>query len=202
MSSSSSPPCNLSNTQPRRLSFARKPPLRLSLRFSPCCCSSSSSSFLLASTLLAFSLSFCVGSGVDLAEPQWREVLDLCRERSLTPVLDIAYQGYATGDLVRDSFSTRLFCNQGDLEFFVSQSFAKNMGLYGERIGMLHVVSSNPRLSLLPLPISLSGSMPLCVSLSLSVSICFSVCLSDYLSLPRCLAVCDFRLFFSLCSPG
>jgi aspartate/tyrosine/aromatic aminotransferase len=27
----------------------------------------------------------------------------------------------------------------------ISQSFAKNMGLYGERIGALHVVSSCPK---------------------------------------------------------
>jgi aspartate/tyrosine/aromatic aminotransferase len=27
---------------------------------------------------------------------------------------------------------------------FVSQSFAKNMGLYGERVGALHVVIANP----------------------------------------------------------
>lgn len=82
-----------------------------------------------------------------MTEAQWREVLDLCREKKFIPVLDIAYQGYATGDLVRDSFSTRLFC-EANLEFFVSQSFAKNLGLYGERIGMLHIVSLVPSLSL------------------------------------------------------
>ncbi|PHJ24601.1 aspartate aminotransferase [Cystoisospora suis] len=78
-------------------------------------------------------------TGVDLTEDQWREVLKICREKSLIPILDIAYQGYATGDLLRDSFSTRLFCEE-NFEFFVCQSFAKNLGLYGERVGMLHIV--------------------------------------------------------------
>jgi len=55
------------------------------------------------------------------------------------PVLPFAChgQGYATGSLVEDAYPVRLFADLG-LEFFVACSFAKNMGLYGERIGALH----------------------------------------------------------------
>lgn len=45
-------------------------------------------------------------------------------------------QGFATGDLDEDVWVVRYFEERG-FEFFVSQSFGKNMGLYGERIGFL-----------------------------------------------------------------
>ena len=57
----------------------------------------------------------------------------------LLVLIDNAYQGFASGDLVKDAFSVRHFLSLG-MEFFVAQSFAKNMGLYGERFGMLHGV--------------------------------------------------------------
>merc|ERR1712039_15901 len=60
------------------------------------------------------------------------------KERKLIPLLDNAYQGYASGDLAKDGFAQRLLASEG-LEFFVAQSFAKNFGLYGERIGYIHV---------------------------------------------------------------
>jgi len=57
---------------------------------------------------------------------------------------DNAYQGYATGDLKKDSFSVTYFVEQG-FELIVSQSFAKNIGLYGERIGAIHFVVKNKK---------------------------------------------------------
>eukprot|EP00070_Physeter_catodon_P046974 XP_028353868.1 aspartate aminotransferase, mitochondrial-like [Physeter catodon] len=80
---------------------------------------------------------------VDLNESEWRQLLKICQTRRLIPILDTAYQGYASGDLKRDRFSVELFCNEGNLEMFVCQSFAKNMGLYGERAGMLHIVCAS-----------------------------------------------------------
>merc|ERR1711933_299560 len=56
---------------------------------------------------------------------------------------DSAYQGYASGDLEKDSFAVKLFVSMG-FEMGMCQSFAKNLGLYGERIGMCHVVCSTP----------------------------------------------------------
>jgi aspartate aminotransferase len=78
-------------------------------------------------------------TGVDPTEEQWIQIADVMQERCLIPLIDSAYQGYASGDLAKDAFSVRLFVQRG-FEFFVCQSFAKNLGLYGERIGMLHVV--------------------------------------------------------------
>ena len=43
----------------------------------------------------------------------------------------MAYQGYATGDLERDAFAVRQFARDGH-NLLLTQSFAKNMGLYGK----------------------------------------------------------------------
>ena len=42
------------------------------------------------------------------------------------------FQGFASGDLDRDAFALRLFLDAG-APMLLAQSFAKNMGLYGER---------------------------------------------------------------------
>jgi aspartate/tyrosine/aromatic aminotransferase len=55
----------------------------------------------------------------------------------------VARQGFASGDLERDAFAPRLFADAG-MELLLAQSYAKNMGLYGERIGALTVVSRCP----------------------------------------------------------
>merc|ERR1719498_1105725 len=57
--------------------------------------------------------------------------------------MDNAYQGYASGDLEKDAFAQRLFANELNFEMFMCQSFAKNLGLYGERIGMVHIVCAS-----------------------------------------------------------
>jgi len=81
-------------------------------------------------------------TGVDPTEAEWRRIAAVCKERKLIPLMDSAYQGYASGDLDKDAFAIRLFEQMG-FEFFLCQSFAKNLGLYGERIGMLHIVCSD-----------------------------------------------------------
>mmetsp|Transcript_142378 Transcript_142378/g.346012 ORF Transcript_142378/g.346012 Transcript_142378/m.346012 type:complete len:421 (-) Transcript_142378:164-1426(-) len=81
-------------------------------------------------------------TGVDPSQDQWRQIAALMKERQLIPLMDSAYQGYASGSLDKDAFAVRLFVSMG-FEFFMCQSFAKNLGLYGERVGMLHVVCSS-----------------------------------------------------------
>jgi aspartate/tyrosine/aromatic aminotransferase len=81
-------------------------------------------------------------TGVDLTEEQWATVAEIMQSRSLIPYFDSAYQGFATGSLENDAFALREFVRRG-FQLFLSQSFAKNMGLYGERTGALHVVCAN-----------------------------------------------------------
>ncbi|KAG6986416.1 hypothetical protein G7Y79_00095g101300 [Physcia stellaris] len=52
---------------------------------------------------------------------------------------DMAYQGFASGDTDRDAFPVRHFVAQGH-QLCLAQSFAKNMGLYGERVGAFSIV--------------------------------------------------------------
>lgn len=81
-------------------------------------------------------------TGVDPTPEQWQGILDAVRSRSLLPFFDSAYQGFASGDLDRDGAAIRLFADAG-LEMLLAQSYAKNMGLYGERVGALSVVSTD-----------------------------------------------------------
>merc|ERR1719265_1418328 len=75
-------------------------------------------------------------------EREWEEIAAVCKKNKLMPILDNAYQGYASGSLDKDAYSIRLFDKLG-IEFFVCQSFAKNLGLYGERMGMVHAVCTS-----------------------------------------------------------
>jgi len=77
-------------------------------------------------------------TGVDPTPDQWNAIVQACKDRGLIPLLDNAYQGYASGDLMYDGAAMTIFENSG-MEYFIAQSFAKNFGLYGERIGYIHV---------------------------------------------------------------
>jgi aspartate/tyrosine/aromatic aminotransferase len=78
-------------------------------------------------------------SGCDPSDDQWREILKVVQENNLLPFFDNAYQGFVSGDPEVDAFSVRLFM-EANVEMIVACSFSKNFGLYGERIGALHVV--------------------------------------------------------------
>lgn len=73
-------------------------------------------------------------TGVDPRPEQWKELAALVKKRQLFPFFDMAYQGFASGDINRDAWAVRYFIEQG-LNMVLSQSYAKNMGLYGERVG-------------------------------------------------------------------
>lgn len=81
-------------------------------------------------------------TGVDPTQEQWKVIAQVMKENELFPYFDMAYQGFATGDLARDTFAIRHFIDLG-FQLIVTQSFAKNMGLYGERIGAFHIVSKS-----------------------------------------------------------
>ncbi|KAI1775740.1 pyridoxal phosphate-dependent transferase [Hypoxylon cercidicola] len=80
-------------------------------------------------------------TGVDPTMEQWKEIAELLRVKKHFPFFDTAYQGFASGDLMRDNAAVRYFVDQG-FELVVAQSFAKNFGLYGERAGCFHVVTA------------------------------------------------------------
>jgi aspartate aminotransferase len=80
-------------------------------------------------------------TGADLSPPQWRELLSLVQRRQLLPFIDMAYQGLGEG-AAADAFGLRLFCAELP-EVLCAVSCSKNFGLYRERTGSLHLVSSS-----------------------------------------------------------
>ncbi|KRT85898.1 hypothetical protein AMK59_2684 [Oryctes borbonicus] len=82
-------------------------------------------------------------TGCDPTQEQWKLIADVMEDRKLFPILDCAYQGFASGDLDKDAWAVRYFASRG-FEFLCCQSFAKNFGLYNERIGNLTCVVKNP----------------------------------------------------------
>jgi len=81
-------------------------------------------------------------TGLDPTPEQWEKIAEVIREKQHFPFFDSAYQGFASGDLNQDAFALRYFVKKG-FEMLLAQSYAKNFGLYGERIGALHVVCAN-----------------------------------------------------------
>jgi aspartate aminotransferase len=81
-------------------------------------------------------------TGADLSAGQWRELLAVVQRRGLLPFIDMAYQGLGEG-LEADAFGVRLFCAELP-EVLCAVSCSKNFGLYRERVGSLHLLSTTP----------------------------------------------------------
>lgn len=75
-------------------------------------------------------------TGVDPSLEQWKELSKVIKHKKVMPFFDMAYQGFATGNVDNDAAAVRLFAKEGH-QIMLAQSFAKNMGLYGERVGAL-----------------------------------------------------------------
>ncbi|CAH0020158.1 unnamed protein product [Clonostachys rhizophaga] len=78
-------------------------------------------------------------TGADLSLNQWERIAQILQARRLLPFFDCAYQGFATGLFHNDNAAIRLFADLG-MEMLIAQSFSKNLGLYGHRVGCLHYV--------------------------------------------------------------
>lgn len=81
-------------------------------------------------------------TGVDPRPEQWAELSQVIKKNKLFPFFDMAYQGFASGDIDRDASAVRMFLKDGH-QIALAQSFAKNMGLYGERVGAFSLVCSS-----------------------------------------------------------
>ncbi|GAB2275390.1 Aspartate aminotransferase, cytoplasmic [Dionaea muscipula] len=81
-------------------------------------------------------------TGIDPTPEQWEKIADLIQEKNHIPFFDVAYQGFASGNLDADASSVRLFTARG-LELIVAQSYSKNLGLYAERVGAINFLCSS-----------------------------------------------------------
>lgn len=90
-------------------------------------------------------------TGHDPSQGQWKRIAEVVQRKRLFVVFDSAYQGFASGDPDADAWAIRYFYStlfsasasktSAPAGMLVCQSFSKNFGLYGERIGALHLVS-------------------------------------------------------------
>ncbi|CAD5234222.1 unnamed protein product [Bursaphelenchus xylophilus] len=78
-------------------------------------------------------------TGMDPSQDEWKKICEVVKQKNLFTFFDIAYQGFASGDPDKDAWAIRYFVEQG-LEMVIAQSFAKNFGLYNERVGNLAIV--------------------------------------------------------------
>ncbi|EFC50488.1 aspartate aminotransferase [Naegleria gruberi] len=81
-------------------------------------------------------------TGVDPTMDTWKKISDICKEKQHYVLFDSAYQAFASGDANTDAQSFRLFVKEGH-QIMLCQSYAKNFGLYGQRIGAFNVVTEN-----------------------------------------------------------
>lgn len=80
-------------------------------------------------------------SGADPSADQWRELAHVLAARGLVPLVDMAYQGFASG-LDEDAAGLRLL-SEAVPELFVATSCSKNFSLYRDRIGAVCVLAEN-----------------------------------------------------------
>jgi aspartate/tyrosine/aromatic aminotransferase len=84
-------------------------------------------------------------TGVDPTPEQWEQLFQVIGDKGLVAVFDFAYQGFGES-LEADAAPIRKFVSAGN-EVIVCNSFSKNFGLYGERVGGLTAVSNSAEIS-------------------------------------------------------
>ncbi|GET88879.1 aspartate aminotransferase, putative [Leishmania tarentolae] len=78
-------------------------------------------------------------TGCDPTPEEWQQIVDVICRSDLIPFVDMAYQGFATGDIERDAYVLHALNQQEVPTYLVAQSLAKSFGLYGQRTGALHI---------------------------------------------------------------
>lgn len=83
-------------------------------------------------------------TGVDPTIEQWDLIGKTVKECSHFPFFDMAYQGFASGSPDKDAAAVRHFIEKLEIPtLMLAQSYAKNMGLYGERVGALSITTTS-----------------------------------------------------------
>ena len=80
-------------------------------------------------------------TGLDPTPADWKDLSTAVKTQELLPVFDFAYQGFGRG-IDEDATAVRHFLDDGH-QMLVANSYSKNFGLYGERIGGFYVVTTD-----------------------------------------------------------
>lgn len=97
---------------------------------------------------LIFLLHACAHNptGLDPTQEQWGQILDRLEQGNHLMLFDLAYQGFASGSLEKDGWAVREAVRRqkerglAAAPILICQLFAKNVGMYGERTGAVHVL--------------------------------------------------------------
>lgn len=81
-------------------------------------------------------------TGVDPDLAQWKAISIVMKQKGHMPLFDMAYQGFTSGDMDQDAASLRSFVEEGH-RIVLAQSFSKNFGLYGQRVGCVSVLTDS-----------------------------------------------------------
>lgn len=79
-------------------------------------------------------------TGLDPTREEWVRILEAIKQKNHLPIFDSAYQGFASGSLENDAWALQKGIEILQTPILICQSFAKNVGMYGERIGAFHLV--------------------------------------------------------------
>jgi len=79
--------------------------------------------------------------GVSPSPEQWVQVADICADRGVLPLVDIAYMGFERS-LEDDTLIIRLLAERCP-EMIVASSCSKNFAMYRERVGAVSILSQN-----------------------------------------------------------
>ncbi|KAF7545562.1 hypothetical protein G7Z17_g9081 [Cylindrodendrum hubeiense] len=82
-------------------------------------------------------------TGCDPTHDQWKKIAAIVQAKNIFPIFDSAYLGFNSGSVDEDAWAIKYFVEDLGLEACVCMSFAKSMGLYGERTGLTAMVANS-----------------------------------------------------------
>ena len=80
-------------------------------------------------------------TGADMTPEQWQTIATLLADKSMLPIIDLAYHGLGRG-MQQDLAATRLIV-ESNPQTLVATSCSKNFGLYRDRVGAVYMASAN-----------------------------------------------------------
>jgi len=81
-------------------------------------------------------------TATDPTTEQWDAIADVAKENGIFILIDCAYLGWASGSMDQDAYGIRTLASKG-VEIVVCQSYSKNLAIYGERAGAIHIVCNS-----------------------------------------------------------
>ena len=78
-------------------------------------------------------------TGANLKSEEWAEITDICLEKNISPLIDLAYQGFGDG-LENDVIGMQSMASKVP-NMMIAASCSKNFGVYRDRVGAAIVIA-------------------------------------------------------------